>query len=168
MAKTSRDAYRHMRGWGEFFRDGKAVTLALIDEFVSKYKKTKYLKQSFERLINRGLINKKGSVFVASRKGLRFFRKNSKKNLSSDIWDGKWRLVSFDVPGGYNQKRDELRRMLKDFDFYRLQRSVWISPDMKDDFWRVLVDSELDKYCKVMLVEILEGDIDLKKQFGLN
>lgn len=101
MAKTSRDAYRHMREWSEFFREGKIVTLALIDEFVNRYKKKKYIKQSFERLIKRGLINKKGSVFVMTESGSRFFKNNLGEVPLNKSWDGKWRLVSFDVPA-YN------------------------------------------------------------------
>ena len=165
---TSKDAYRHMKEWSEFFRDGKAVALNVIDDFVNRYKKKKYLKQSLERLIKKGLINRRGLIFVSTGKGLRFFRKFSKQNYFGKYWDKKWRLVSFDVPGNYSKKRDNLRRLLREFGFHRLQQSVWISPNMKDDFWKILVDSELNKYCKAMLVEILEGDTDLKKEFGLD
>ncbi len=44
-------------------------------------------------------------------------------------WDGRWRLVLFDVPTGQNAQRERLRRYLRDKGFGYLQNSVWIRPD---------------------------------------
>jgi phenylacetic acid degradation operon negative regulatory protein len=44
-------------------------------------------------------------------------------------WDGKWRLVLFDLPEQKNTARVRLRRFLKDQSFGYLQNSVWITPD---------------------------------------
>lgn len=44
-------------------------------------------------------------------------------------WDGKWRLVLFDVPNGQEGARSRLRRYLKSAGFGYLQKSVWITPD---------------------------------------
>ena len=44
-------------------------------------------------------------------------------------WDGKWRMVSFDLPEKHNASRVRLRRYLKDRGFGYLQNSLWISPD---------------------------------------
>ncbi|MFA6288713.1 MAG: hypothetical protein WC661_15120 [Opitutaceae bacterium] len=44
-------------------------------------------------------------------------------------WDGRWRLVIFDLPEAQNKQRVKLRRTLKDLRFGYLQNSVWISPD---------------------------------------
>src|SRR5208282_134723 len=44
-------------------------------------------------------------------------------------WDGRWRLVLFDVPTTRNTYRDRLRRYLRDKGFGCLQNSVWITPD---------------------------------------
>lgn len=41
-------------------------------------------------------------------------------------WDRKWRLVIFDVPNSTRFIRDVLRRKLKEWRFYPLQKSVWI------------------------------------------
>lgn len=40
-------------------------------------------------------------------------------------WDGKWRLVIFDVPEKRRTVRDILRRKLKDWGFIPFQQSVW-------------------------------------------
>jgi phenylacetic acid degradation operon negative regulatory protein len=48
-------------------------------------------------------------------------------------WDGKWRLVVFDVPENRSATRARLRRALRERWFGCLQKSVWISPDPLDD-----------------------------------
>jgi phenylacetic acid degradation operon negative regulatory protein len=48
-------------------------------------------------------------------------------------WDGKWRLVLFDVPLGRDTHRNRLRRYLRNKGFGYLQNSVWISPDSLAD-----------------------------------
>lgn len=44
-------------------------------------------------------------------------------------WDGKWRMVVFDLPEDKRSLRNELRRELRAARFGGLQGSVWISPD---------------------------------------
>jgi phenylacetic acid degradation operon negative regulatory protein len=44
-------------------------------------------------------------------------------------WDGKWRMVLFDVPQNRASDRTRLRRSLADRGFGYLQNSVWITPD---------------------------------------
>jgi phenylacetic acid degradation operon negative regulatory protein len=44
-------------------------------------------------------------------------------------WDGRWRVVLFDVPEHQEALRARLRRALRALSFGYLQNSVWISPD---------------------------------------
>lgn len=44
-------------------------------------------------------------------------------------WDGRWRLILFDVPESENRERVHLRRTLRRLGFGYLQHSVWLSPD---------------------------------------
>lgn len=46
---------------------------------------------------------------------------------SGDEWDGKWRIVIFDIPETKKAIRDLFRRRLKDWGFKAWQKSVWIS-----------------------------------------
>src|SRR3990170_3907407 len=44
-------------------------------------------------------------------------------------WDGKWRIVIFDIPEeALRSARGILRAKLKEWDFYPLQKSVWVCP----------------------------------------
>jgi phenylacetic acid degradation operon negative regulatory protein len=45
------------------------------------------------------------------------------------FWDGRWRLVLFDVPESCRARRNQLRRYLRSQGFGYLQNSVWITPD---------------------------------------
>lgn len=44
-------------------------------------------------------------------------------------WDGRWRLVIFDLPTGEERVRSRLRRYLREKGFGYLQNSVWITPN---------------------------------------
>ena len=43
-------------------------------------------------------------------------------------WDGKWRVLIFDISDRHRIKREALRGFLKRLQFYKLQESVWIHP----------------------------------------
>jgi phenylacetic acid degradation operon negative regulatory protein len=44
-------------------------------------------------------------------------------------WDGRWRIIVFDVPMTQNKERQRLRRYLRSRSFGFVQGSVWITPD---------------------------------------
>lgn len=43
-------------------------------------------------------------------------------------WDGKWRILIFDISDRHRIKREALRGFLKQLQFYKLQESVWVHP----------------------------------------
>lgn len=43
-------------------------------------------------------------------------------------WDGKWRIVVFDIPESYRIARDLLRSKLREWDCYKIQNSVFTCP----------------------------------------
>lgn len=169
MAKTSRDARRHIRAIEKLFSEGAIIAKTEYQNLVLAYKNQKYLKQSMQRLIENKFITDHGDKFTLTSKGLWRFRKVVEIKRSPKIqWDRRWRIVSFDVPGGYSRARDMLRGLLKQFNFYPLQKSVWICPNsIAADFWKLVVEENLHRYCKAMTVEMIEGDDYLKKHFNL-
>lgn len=48
-------------------------------------------------------------------------------NFQDQDWDGKWRIVIFDIPEEKRIIRNLFRRNLKKWGFKHLQKSVWIS-----------------------------------------
>ncbi|MFH0806722.1 MAG: hypothetical protein V1885_03305 [Candidatus Brennerbacteria bacterium] len=171
MAKTSRDAWRHYAAWINFFSAaGEVINGEALAEFIRLYKEQKELRQSFRRFVSRGFIKKSASGWKLTNKGIRFFRRTQKKSLqwNAKMWDGKWRLVSFDVPVEHNSERAALRALLDEFDFRPLQKSVWASPHAaEEEFLELMIDKDLGRYCKIMVVDILEGDEELRRRFKI-
>jgi phenylacetic acid degradation operon negative regulatory protein len=66
-------------------------------------------------------------------------------------WDGRWRLVLFDVPVGQNARREKLRRYLRSRAFGCLQGSVWVTPDPLQGECEILAGSEVNVKALLLL-----------------
>lgn len=85
------------------------------------------LAQALKRLRERGLID-----FVSDDQlAFRLTDKGKQKAVWESVfmedkkWDGKWRLVIFDIPEKRRQARNLLRASLKNWGFKHWQQSVW-------------------------------------------
>lgn len=85
------------------------------------------LSQALKRLREGGLIELMGNEKLA----YKLTDKGREKAVLASLkfgdgeWDGKWRLVMFDVPERRRQARDLLRSKLKQWGFSYFQQSVW-------------------------------------------
>ena len=65
-------------------------------------------------------------------KGKKIVKEIQFDNLKIDkpkIWDGKWRIVIFDIPENERRRmRDAMRQKLQKIGFYQMQKSVWVFP----------------------------------------
>lgn len=85
------------------------------------------------------------------------------------FWDGKWRVVIFDIRESRRKIRSRLRLLLLGAGFLRLQDSVWIYPYPCDEFIG-LVRAHLKSGTGEMLsfiAEALESDRLLREHFRL-
>lgn len=87
------------------------------------------LAKAIKRLRESGLIE-----FVDDQKlAIRITQKGkdqaiwTKLNIEDAKWDGKWRVVIFDIPEKRRTARDLLRSKLKEWGFVHWQQSVWAS-----------------------------------------
>ncbi|HXG49697.1 MAG TPA: PaaX family transcriptional regulator C-terminal domain-containing protein [Methylomirabilota bacterium] len=62
----------------------------------------------------------------------------------SRAWDGRWRMVLFDIPVGRDSQRRRLRRYLHERGFGCLQGSVWVTPDPLEEEKKILVGAKVD------------------------
>ena len=120
---------------------------------------------------------KAGLVKEISKNGKKFLQLTAKGELEKLVvlmnvvrqpnWDGKWRMVIFDIPENAREKRDVLRRILKKFGFAKLQGSVFINPyPLNREAVGYLSRSGLMPYIRIIKVEEMDNDKDLKKKFG--
>lgn len=83
-------------------------------------------------------------------------------------WDGKWRIIIFDIKEFKRNLRDTLRKELVNLGFMRLQNSVWVCPYECEEITILLKSSlRLGKEVLYMTVENIENDRWLKKEFNL-
>ncbi len=83
-------------------------------------------------------------------------------------WDGKWRLIIFDIPNEKKQARELFRAKLKQLEFYPLQKSVFLIPYpclAEIEFLRQVL--EIGEHVRILVVEKLEGEKLFKQHFGL-
>lgn len=97
--------------------------------------KTKSVYSSLKRMQNQRLIEitEKGDQTIIS-----ITDKGKKKFLSYNIetmaifapkkWDGKWRIVGFDIPEKKKQAREALRNKMRELGFIALQKSLFVLP----------------------------------------
>lgn len=131
-----------------------------------------YLNQKTQKLIKDGLIkisaeNEKKFLSLTEKgeRRLLYYQVTERKKPK---WDGKWRVVIFDVWENARQKRNSLRTEIKDFGFVQLQRSVWIYPYPCAEFIELLkTDLSFGKNIRYMVVEKLDHDENLRKNFSL-
>lgn len=168
MGKTSVDAKRHIRQLSEFFHDMDTVSIMIVKKFIESRENKRFLKQSLKRLITKGYIEETNGSFKKTKRGNLFFRKNSLitpiKRIKSN---SKWYVLSFDIPINENSKRDSLRYLLKKYNFYQLQKSVWIgSHKLSKSIWEFIVENGMKDYCFPMIVDIVEGEEKLLEKIN--
>ena len=83
-------------------------------------------------------------------------------------WDGKWRLVTFDIPEHLKAARDTLRSRLRQIGMIELQKSVFIHPYPCDDEVDFLIEFyDLRPYVRLVLAESLDNELHFKSKFKL-
>lgn len=101
-----------------------------------------YFAQAIKRLRERGLVeyeeDKTNQIIIK----LTDLGKDALGDLASlgDEWDGKFRIVLFDIPESKEPVRTLLRRRLRDWGFKMWQKSVWISRSNVTERLRKLID----------------------------
>jgi len=83
-------------------------------------------------------------------------------------WDGKWRMVAFDIPEKYKKGRDSLRNKLKKAGFNELQESVLVTPyDCLKEI-KALVDFfKLGKYVRFGILLSIDNEKYFEKLYKL-
>lgn len=124
-------------------------------------------------------LKRKGLIQIIDKNARRFLSLTKKGELEALFvkarmpdhpkeWDGKWRLVIFDIPEEAKLKRDWLRRLLKKSGFYKIQGSVFASPyPLNRACIQYLKESGLINFIRLIKVEEMDNDEDLRKHFNL-
>jgi hypothetical protein len=131
--------------------------------------------RAFWKLVNQGYIairqTPEGKVTELTAKGRKVVSVLDHPNVTRPKpkrWDGKWRVLVFDIGEKKRGVRDHLRRALTQIGFVQLQRSVWVYPYDCEDFIKLLkVDFRIGSEVIYMIVDQIENDLWLKEYFLL-
>ncbi len=84
-------------------------------------------------------------------------------------WDGKWRMVMFDIPNKRKKEREVLRSLLKQLGFIKYQESVFIIPyECKSEVDYVVEFFNLRQYVRLLEINKFDDDLVFKKSFDLS
>ena len=143
----------------------------------SKKYKRKQVLDTFGRLKREGCINIKKSnhqIYISlteeGKKKAGILQIDALQIDKPKKWDGKWRLVIFDIAQPKLIKREAFRGKIKELGFFPLQKSVWLYPYNCEDEINILKDffgfnaNEI----RVITAENIGEDASLRKTFHLN
>lgn len=83
-------------------------------------------------------------------------------------WDGRWRIVAFDIPEKYHVLRDRVRTILKRAGFVQLQQSIWIFPYACEELVNLIrEESALSQHILYGVLESIEDEARIKRVFNL-
>lgn len=84
-------------------------------------------------------------------------------------WDGKWRIVIFDIPNATRITREALRGKLIEFGFRKLQQSIWIFPYECDKEIRLLREffGLQPRQLQLIVADRMEEEAAMRKLFRL-
>lgn len=95
---------------------------------------------------------------------IRFRRLANKK----ERWDGKWRMVAFDIPNEFRKGRDALHYRMRMGGFYELQESLFLYPyDCKEEVGDFIKLFKLENYVRFGLLDSIDIQDRLKVHFKL-
>ncbi|MBI3305072.1 hypothetical protein HYZ80_01990 [Candidatus Parcubacteria bacterium] len=81
-------------------------------------------------------------------------------------WDGRWRIVIFDIPEERKAVREALRAKFRSLEFYQLQRSVFITPYACREVIEFLKSYfHIDRYVHYGELTAIDCDRFLREQF---
>jgi len=84
------------------------------------------------------------------------------------VWDGKWRMVIFDIPERKRKARNALRNKLKELGFRELQKSVFVHPyPCQNEIEFIVEFFNIRPYVRYGEIMNLTNEEDLKLHFNL-
>lgn len=128
------------------------------------------LKRLYEQKLVEVVEEKGQEVVKLTQKGQTKYLRFKMEDWSDKAkgWDGKWRVVIYDIGKLKKTQQESFRRMLKQMNFWPLQESVYLTPHKCRDVVNYLRDY-FNIGEEVMLLEVsrLENEGYYKQYFGL-
>jgi DNA-binding transcriptional regulator PaaX len=143
------------------------------------FDKKRYKPQSvyvaFKRLQKKRLIEireKNGKTIIiitdAGKKRLLAYNFEEMKIKKPKKWDGKWRIVGFDIPEKYKRVREALRFKLKELGFLQIQKSLFVYPyPCREEIEFIGEIFQINKYIIFIETASITNEDYLKRKFKI-
>lgn len=93
---------------------------------------------------------------------------NEMKIKKPKRWDGKWRIVLFDIPEKLRKIRDIFRSHLKELGFCEFQKSVFVHPySCKEEMDYLIEFYNARKFIRFIVADSIDNESHLKIHFGI-
>jgi hypothetical protein len=117
-------------------------------------------------------VERDGKKFLritsAGRKAFAFEQEKIALKNQKKKWDGRWRMIVFDVPERRRRIRNRLRVVMSEIGFVRLQNSVWVYPYDCEDFIAMLkAELKIGKAVLYAIADTIEHDRDIRAHFHI-
>jgi|SRR3989344_2243922 len=125
----------------------------------------------YKNLEKRGLIRRHGDNYNLTPDGQKWYKNSRFKyfKIKNKKWDGRWRVIIFDIPQEFHNERNSLRKKLKNLGFYMLQKSVFVFPyPCEEELGDLCSSLNIDEYIDILVAESVGFKTgELKKLFNL-
>lgn len=132
------------------------------------------LRQVLRRLHDQKLIEiaqtNDGHIVKISDKGKKKILKFNIEDieLNQKNWDGKWRIIIYDIYTGKKQERELFRKTLKRLKFLKLQKSVYLTPfKYHDEIEYLRQVCNIGNEVLILTVSSIENESAYKEYFGI-
>lgn len=135
------------------------------------------LNQAIEHLYRSKLVDTKSNpdgtfTLILSKEGKQLALTYDLENMKikePSHWDGKWRMVMFDVPETIKRVRDTLRMHFKDMGFYEFQKSVFVHPyPCAEEIEYIVEFYNARRHIRFVVATEIDNAIELKRHFRLD
>ncbi len=128
--------------------------------------RVKYLKR---RGMIKTFIEGKEKYYEITTKGLAKideYRIDNIKINHTSKWDGKWRLVVYDIPEKRKSSRDWLQNRLLELDFVKIQDSVYVFPfECTKEIATISSLLNISQYVLISISDIIQGEENIIEKF---
>ena len=166
----------------EILKDVSLESFNILDGFLFSFGSSKQLAKNIghteynsamQNLKRYGYVKRVNEdQFLITPKGIKKARlvKVEQTKWNRQKWDGKWRIIAFDIPETKKLERNIFRSLLKRKLCIGIQNSVFISPYADfDELAMIRKDLKIEKYVSFFIAKSswTDDDVALRKRFGL-
>ncbi len=117
--------------------------------------------QSLERSGYIKIDRKSNSVELTTKGRIKLLENSDDKRI-----DGKWRLLSWDIPENLKEKRNQFRRSIKRIGYKQVQKSLWTCPFIVADQIELIINElQITKYVAYIITNKTNINDHLKRLF---